>query len=110
MNAFDSVHNAQFYKEHAGPAPMVPDRCVLEWGRLHKELMEECQGDLTMTLRRLKDRADLVQLVPGTYATDVGENPNNPFIAENWDEMKKKLYSTGDETRASAASTGEAKL
>ena len=27
LNAFDSVHNAQFYKEHAAPAPMVPDYC-----------------------------------------------------------------------------------
>jgi hypothetical protein len=32
LNAFDSVHNAQFYKDHAAPAPMVPDHCVLEWG------------------------------------------------------------------------------
>ena len=26
-----------------------------------------------------------------------GENPNNPFLSENWDDMKKKLYTTGDE-------------
>ena len=34
---------------------------------------------------------------------DVGENPNNPFLSENWDDMKKKLYTTGDEKSASAA-------
>lgn len=48
---------------------MVLDHCVLEWGRLHKKLLEECRGDLPMTLRRLKEHADQVQLVPGTYAT-----------------------------------------
>ncbi len=31
------------------------------------------------------DHADMVELVPGTHAVDVGENPNNPFLAENWD-------------------------
>ena len=34
----------QFYKEHSAPAPMVPDTCVLKWGRLHKSLMEKCGG------------------------------------------------------------------
>ena len=68
---------------------------------------------------RTTDHADMVELVPGTYAVDVGENPNNPFLAENWDgtcvshlerfldldvdsdlhgicviDMKKKLYTT----------------
>lgn len=45
-----------------------------------------------------------------TQLQDVSENPNNPFIAENWDEMKKKLYMSGDETQASVASRGVAKL
>ena len=80
---------------------------VLEWGRLHKSLMDECQGDLPLTLHRLKEHADLVKLVPGTYATDVGENPNNPFLAENWDDMKKKLYTTGDETAKAAPSAAK---
>merc|ERR1712005_11175 len=35
----------QFYKDQAAPAPMVPDECVLKWGRLHKLLMEECGGN-----------------------------------------------------------------
>ena len=37
--------------------------------KLHKSLLEECEGDLPMTLRRLEERADLVELVPGTYAS-----------------------------------------
>ena len=41
LNAFDSVHNAQFYKDNAAPAPMVPDHAVLEWGVLHRQLMQE---------------------------------------------------------------------
>ena len=73
LNAFDSIHNAQFYKEHAAPVPMVPDRCVLEWGRLHKQMMEESDGDLPLTLERLKEHADLVELLPGTFAINVGE-------------------------------------
>jgi hypothetical protein len=42
--------------------------------KLHKSLLEECEGDLPMTLRRLEERADLVELVPGTYAS-VRETP-----------------------------------
>lgn len=33
----------------------------------------------------------MVELVPGTYAVDVGENPNNPFLAENWDGVNQPL-------------------
>ena len=43
-------------------------RCVF-CRKLHKSLLEECEGDLPMTLRRLEERADLVELVPGTYAS-----------------------------------------
>ena len=67
-NAFDSVFNAQFYKDNAAPAPMVPDHAVLEWGSLHRQLMQEGDGDLRQTLRSLKSHSDLVELLPSSHA------------------------------------------
>jgi len=110
LNAFDSVHNAQFYKDNAAPAPMVPDHAVLEWGVLHRQLMQESdvsrhdilaaiwlaffsrcqryeyrcrQGDLGQTLRNLKSHSELVELLPSSHGVE--------FATEDWNDTKKKL-------------------
>ena len=33
----------------------------------------------------ITEHADMVELLPGSHVVNVSENPNNPFLAENWD-------------------------
>ena len=33
----------------------------------------------------ITEHADMVELLPGSHDVNVSENPNNPFLAENWD-------------------------
>lgn len=84
LNAFDSVQNAQFYKEEVSAAPMVSDSCVLVWGKLHLAAMQASGGDLQQTLRTLKSQSDLVQFL------SVGGGQQG--AERDWNETKSKLY------------------
>ena len=58
--AFDTVHNAQFYRGDRSPAeliaPELDDSCVLEYGAAHLRALEESGGERGPALEALAAR------------------------------------------------------
>jgi hypothetical protein len=89
LNAFDSLHNAQFYKEGAVPAPVVADSCMMEWGGHHRAAVRASGGDLAEALRQLRAMSALVR--DGLLRRGAGDGDGG-VDDQGWETTKERLY------------------